>query len=497
MSYIKKFKGILSSFLLLGFISAFFGVFASECRVSAAFIPDVDKIYSEGVYMVNLDTNVVVYSKNENTRYYPASITKIMTAVVILENCPDINAKVRIGSDAFNEFWGTDKNKHNVSNVALEAGQTNISYRDCLYGLMVSSGCEAANILALNLCGSIEDFVAMMNNKAKEIGCLDTHFGNAHGLWQEDNYTTPYDMYLITRYAYDHVPKFMDISDAHSYDFPGNKNNPDGYTKYNTNPLISASSEYYLDYVHGVKTGSIDEYYDKDGNTHPGGRCLVTTAQKDGLSYILVTMQAPFYSETGESINYAAKDHYNLYEWAYKSFVYQTVVSENEVCTEAKVEQGENDRVQLITRNQFATLVPKNLSNNKDNENGSGENQENPENSGGESTVSPVQKKISLLYDKILAPVKKGEVLGKLEVIYQGELVQTIDLIAAKSVERSQVAYITDRAKALTDTSWFKPLLLLLALCLIVQFILLTVRRRILIQEARRMERRRKRNSYK
>lgn len=485
MSVVKKSKGILSIFMIF----VIFIGFSSYCKVNAVFVPDVEKIYSEGVYMVNLDTEVVIYAKNEHQRYYPASITKIMTAIITLENCPDLNAIVRVGSDAMNEFWGDDLNKRGASTVAFEIGQDNLTYMDCLYGLMVSSGCEVGNILALNLCNTIEDFVTLMNKKAQELGCEDTHFANTHGLWEEDNYTTAYDMYLITRYAYDHVPKFMDICDTYSYQFPPNENNPDGYTKYNTNPLISASSEFYLDYVHGVKTGSIGEYYDKEGVTHPGGRSLVTTAQKNGFTYITVSLQAPFYNENGEKYNYNALDHYNLYEWAYKSFVYQTVVSENEICAEVNVEQGENDRLQLMARNQFTTIIPKDLAEGGGEE-GSSENPSSP-------AVSPVQKKVDLLYDEIIAPVEKGEVLGKLEVIYQGELVQTIDLIAAKSIERSQVAYIADRARSLTDTSWFYPLLLLLGLCLIVLFVLLAIRRRKLLQEARRKERMRKRNSYK
>lgn len=481
MSAVKKSKGILSFFMIF---AIFIGI-SSYNKINAAFVPDVEKIYSEGVYMVNLDTNVVIYAKNEHQRYYPASITKIMTAIVTLENCPDLNAKVRVGSDAMNEFWGDDLNKRGASTCAFEIGQDNLTYMDCLYGLMVSSGCEAGNILALNLCDTIEDFVALMNKKAQELGCEDTHFANTHGLWEEDNYTTAYDMYLITRYAYDRVPKFMDISDTYSYQFPANDNNPDGYTKYNTNPLISASSDFYLEYVHGVKTGSIDEYYDKDGTTHPGGRTLVSTAQKNGFAYILVTLQAPFYNENNEKYNYSALDHYNLYEWAYKSFVYSTVVSENEICAEVNVEQGENDRLQLVSRNPFTTIIPKDLAEGE--ENGDASN----------SSTSPVQKKVTLMYDNIIAPVEKGEVLGKLEMIYQGELVQTIDLVAAKSIERSQVAYIADRANSLTDTSWFFPLLVLLGLCIVAQIILHSVRRRKLLQEARKRERMRRRNSYK
>lgn len=461
-----------------GLIFVFVLQLVSGLRVNAAFVPNIDKIYSEGAYMVNLNTDVVVYSKNENQRFYPASTTKIMTAIIVLENCDDakLNSTVRIGHDAFNEFWSGDKNKEGASNAALEAGQTNITYLDCLYALMLVSACEAGNILALNLCGSIEDFTALMNEKAQEIGCKDTHFANTHGLWEEDNYSTPYDMYLIAKYGYDRVPRFMEICDTDSRSFPANQYNPDGYVKYNINPLISPSSEYYLEYAHGIKTGSIDCYYDKDGNVHDGGRCLVSSAQKDGFTYLLVTMQAPYFNEAGERINFAAKDHFNLYSWAYNYFTYQTVVEQDQPYTEVDVEQGEENRLVLLARNDFTTIVPKELA---------------------ESGDSPVQIKKSLIYDQVTAPVSRGEILGKLDIVYQGELVETVDLIAAKSVARSQVAFLADRAKSLTDTSWFTPLLILLGVCIAALLVLLSVRRRKLIREARRRERQRRRNSYR
>lgn len=202
MRYVKKYRSILAYLLIFAFIIQF----STGLTVSADFVPVVDKIYSEGVYMVNLDTDVVIYAKNENKRFYPASITKIMTAIVVLENCPDLDSSVRVGYDSTNEFWEGDPNKAGASNAAFEAGQNNLTYRDCLYALMLVSACEAANILALNLCGSIENFTVLMNATAKRLGCTGTHFSNTHGLWEAENYSTPYDMYLISRYAYDRVP---------------------------------------------------------------------------------------------------------------------------------------------------------------------------------------------------------------------------------------------------------------------------------------------------
>ena len=467
MLNVKKYGGFFSFILIFAIIFQF----SPQFKVNAAFVPDIDTVYSEGVYMVNLDTGITVYAKNENRRFYPASITKIMTAVIVIENCPGLDEKVTISSKAFDEFWLGDPNKEGVSDAGLEAGQTNVSYRDCLYGLMVASGCEAANVLALNIAGSVEGFTAMMNAKAQSLGCLDTHFSDAHGLWEAENYTTPYDMYLITRYAYDRVPGFMEISDAASHVFPPNDRNPDGYTKYNTNPLITPGSDFYLDYAHGIKTGSLPNYVDSSG-THDGFRCLVSTAQKNGYTYMLVTMQAP-YKIDGVNYNYAAADHVNLYEWALDNFVFQTVVEESEICKEIDVEQGEENRLQLVTADSFSTLLPRELAEKM-----------------AEGESGPLQRKITMLYDEIIAPVSKGELIGQMDVIYQGETIATLNLVAARSIDRSQVAYIMDRAKSLLDTSWFIPLLILLGFLLITLFVLLSIRRRQLIIEARRKARR-------
>ena len=129
-----------------------------------------------------------------------------MTALVALENIKDFNAKVVVNSTATDEFWSGNPNYEGPSTADIRSGQENVTYWDCLYALMVCSACEAGNILAVNIAGSIPDFVAMMNAKAAEIGCTGTHFANTHGLYSEDNYTTARDLYLITRYAMDNYP---------------------------------------------------------------------------------------------------------------------------------------------------------------------------------------------------------------------------------------------------------------------------------------------------
>ena len=160
-------------------------------------LPDDVTIYSEAAYLVNLDTNEAVYQKNADKRLVPASLTKIMTAILLLEEYKDnigalSTTYVSGSSTCFDELYMTG-----ASTADIRIGEE-VSYKDLLYALMLRSACEAANIIAYNVAGSLEGFVQMMNDKAAELGCTDTHFTNAHGLFWKDHYTTAREMAIIT-----------------------------------------------------------------------------------------------------------------------------------------------------------------------------------------------------------------------------------------------------------------------------------------------------------
>lgn len=470
MRFVTKstiFSSLFSLFLALSILTPFLSVKAE------AFEPD-STVYSEGVYMVNLDTDIPVFTKNENTRYYPASTTKIMTAIVVMENCSNLDAYVKVTYDATNEFWEGDPNKEGPSNAAIEVGQNNLTYRDCLNALMISSACEAANVLALNISGTLEGFAQLMTEKAKEIGCKDTNFSNAHGLWEAENYTTPYDLYLISKYAYDNVPGFMEICDTYEYEMPANSSNPNGYSKQNTNQLIRNNSDnpFYYEYAHGIKTGSIDYYWDESGEKHDGGRCLVSTASKGGFTYMLVTMQAPYKNSSGENYNYAAEDHINIYKWAFSTFNYVSVISEGEIIAEMAVDMGENaDYVRLCAASSYATLLPQDLD------------------------ISTIQRVINYANPdkKIDAPIEKGAILGSVTLKLYDEELANINLIAADNVSLSQIASFTRKAKEILDTTEFKVLLIVLAILIIAVIIAVQVKKAAKQEAARRAKAREKR----
>ncbi len=471
MRKVKNFAVIMSIILLC---ATFFGSFSA----SAAFTPNF-KLNSEGVYMVNTDTDIVVVSKNAHKKLYPASTTKIMTCLVALENIKDFNAYVLCPYTAFNEFDRSNPNPNfngGVSNAAIEPRQTNITYWDLLYTLMVCSACESANILAYNIGGeSIENFVQMMNDKAKEIGCKNTHFSNPHGLFDENNYTTAYDLYLITKYAIDNYPRFMEICDTYSYDMPANEYNPDGYTKYQTNQMMMPDSEFYFPGVHGVKTGSIDYYYYKnpDGtfdyeNVDKGSRALVTTAERDGFHYIIVTLNAPYFDSEGNKVQSSFEDHVNLYNWAFDEFEYTRVIEKNEQITQIDVEKGKDaDKVGLIVTDNYYTLLPSSLDS------------------------STIQRKIIYASDEVLeAPVEKGIEMATLELLLNGETLTRLPLVTESRIDLDMMEFYKEKIGDVMATWQFKTIvvlvIVLIILCIITSALRKNYKKRVLEMNRRR-----------
>ena len=456
----------------VGFAVLFGGV--SDVKTSA-FATDVDT-YSTGYYMVNLDLGAVVAAKNENERCYPASITKVMTAIVAIENCSDLDMHMEVTYEATNEFWEGDPNYEGAGTCGLAVGQSELTMRDCLYGLLIKSGCEAGNVIALNICETIPDFVELMNKKAKEIGCTDTHFGNTHGLWQADNYSTPHDLLLIGKYAYENVPLLMEIANTEQYVMPANKYNPEPYTLYNVNSLIRNISDnpYYYEYAKGIKTGSIDKYWDENGNEHPGVANLLSTATKNGFNYMLVTTGAPYYENESEGIKLNGHfiDSIALYKWAFKNLDIVEVINEHTVAGNIKVDMGENaDVVTLKPSASFSTLLPTGL------------------------TKSIIEQELTITAEMndnkaVVAPIEKGQVMGTLELKLDGECIWTTNVVASQSVELSQVEYTMRMINSIFDKGWFKACVISLAVLIVLDVVLNAVQKnRIAKLEARQRRR--------
>jgi len=279
------------------------------------------QLHSRSAYMYDMNANEYVYKINENEKLPPASILKIMTCLLVLEKVPDLEQIIEVPQTAFDEFTNGDPNTDNAADAGICPGQTNLTYTDALHAMMLASGCEASNILAYNAGGGdMSRFISDMNKKAKTIGCKNTNITNAHGLYNPDNYTTAYDMFLITKYAYDNYPVFAEICAKEEYIMPANMKYPDGYKILTANAFLRRKDNpRYFEYATGVKSGSINEYYDGEGAYYDGFTTLVTIAEKDGAKFMIVTLGAPYYDDEHKRAAFNYDDHTKLYKWAFEN----------------------------------------------------------------------------------------------------------------------------------------------------------------------------------
>lgn len=251
--------------------------------------------------LMDMDSGRVLSEKNKDKKMLIASTTKIMTAIITIENI-DINKEVEIGKEILT-MYGT--------NIYIELGEK-ITIRDLLYGLLLRSGNDASVALATAVSGKEEDFVKLMNKKAKEIGMVNTIFHNPHGLDEEtENYSTAYDMALLSQYAYQNET-YKEISKTTKYTA---KTKEKTYLWYNRNKLLS-SYEYC--------TGG------KNGYTPRAGRTLVTTASKDNLNLTAITLSDPNEYET----------HKYLYEKYFSEYRNYVIIDKNKFSVDKNLYEG-------------------------------------------------------------------------------------------------------------------------------------------------------------
>ncbi len=263
-------------------------------------------LYSNSSILIDSSTGQILYEHNAYEKTYPASTTKLMTAILTLENC-NLSDSVTVDKDALN---GIPKS---YTTAALKAGET-LTVEQLLHVLLIPSANDAANVLAYHIAGSIDNFAIMMNSKAKEIGCKNTHFVNPSGIHDDEHYSTAYDMALIGKYA-NTFEEIREIATQTSYSLP---NLPDGKERVfkTTNTLITPKNKYYYEYATGLKTG----YTDKAKS------CIVAKAEKDDIELICVVLGG---DKTEDLKSERELDCHTLFEYGFNNFKYSTICSKN------------------------------------------------------------------------------------------------------------------------------------------------------------------------
>lgn len=254
--------------------------------------PKGPKTASLSAVLMEADTGIVVYNKKMNEKRYPASTTKIMTALLTIENC-ELTDQVTFTQTGINEIYS------NNSNIGMQVGEV-LTVEQCLYALLLESANEVATQLAEHVGGSVENFTNMMNQRAEELGCTGTHFNNASGLPDENHYTTAYDLALILQECIKNET-FITINGTYQYELAATNLNPAPRPLTNHHPLIQPGQYHYEGIIAG-KTG----YTDMSKNT------LVSAAEKDGSTYLAVTL--------GSDIGGVIFDTTNLFNYGFGEF---------------------------------------------------------------------------------------------------------------------------------------------------------------------------------
>ncbi|WP_300638604.1 D-alanyl-D-alanine carboxypeptidase family protein, partial [uncultured Oscillibacter sp.] len=279
------------------------------------------EIQGKAALLIDQKTGAAIYALNEHDELYPASLTKIMTCLLVLEAVDE--GRLKLNQEITATPSALEGLAEDGSTAGIEAGEI-LTVEELLYCLMVVSANEAGAILAEKISGSVDSFVERMNAKAAELGCENTHFMNPHGYHDSQHYTSAWDLYLITKAALEY-PDFMRICDTSSHTVPATNSSEERQLN-NTNFLIRSGRDYYNPDVHGVKTGSHSQ----------AGHCLVSTAQHASMDLLCVVLGADrVQKEDGSWWTYSFDYTNKLYDWAFGNFSYQTILKEDDVAGEA------------------------------------------------------------------------------------------------------------------------------------------------------------------
>ncbi|MBE6720257.1 MAG: hypothetical protein E7571_06355 [Ruminococcaceae bacterium] len=404
------------------------------------------KMYSDAYMLINLDDDEfpVIAAKNQDKKKFPASLTKIVTAMVTINNVDDLQAKTKVSESAILVLANTG-----AQVAGLKAGDE-LTIEQLLYLTMVHSACDACEVLAEYVAGSIPAFVKMMNDWVKSIGCENTNFVNPDGLHDENHYTTASDMATITLEALQD-DTFTKIATTQQYVY-------DGTTFIHTNFMLDKYHvTYYYEYAEGIKTGS----------TSQAGYCVITKAAKDGYNYLAVVMDAPIKKLKGIDTKCSFIDAATIFDWAFDSLKYSTVIRMNDLVHEVPVENGKDaDTVQLVAAADVTTLVPVSLDPSA-------------------VIIKPVDPP-----QKLDAPIKQGDRVCKAEVIYADKVIATVDLVAAKNVELSTFLTVKNKMQSFFGRKEVLAVLLVL-IALVVLYILVFAKR--MHKDKKRIEEKRRR----
>ncbi|MCD7753440.1 MAG: D-alanyl-D-alanine carboxypeptidase [Clostridiales bacterium] len=441
----KRYR-ILSLFLALVLVFSMatpLSARAEDLSQVSQLVADME-IDANAALLVNMTEDVIYYEQNAYDKVYPASITKVMTALLVLEAVDRGDLSLDTKITAGGETWLDIPSDGSTQNIQI--GET-MSVEDLLYCLLLPSANEAANILAQAVSGTVSSFVELMNRRATELGCTGTHFANPHGIQDEDHYTTCYDLYLIARAAMSNET-FRTIVSTDSYTVPAT-NMSEERTFSNTNGLLTSKkySGYVYDSCIGIKTGS----------TSDAGYCLLAAAEEDGTTLISVVMGAETTVDNDGTHRMQFSESARLLKWGFSNFSYHSILDLDTPVAEVPVTLGVDvDSVLVVPSGTLDALLPNDI------------------------TADSFTVEYETV-DSVEAPVEAGDVLGTLTVYLEGEAYGSVDLVAATSVEQSSFLATKKAIEDFISDNWLKAAIglgVIVVLVIVLRLTLLRPKRR-------------------
>lgn len=375
--------------------------------VPAYAVEDID-IDATAVLLLDGESETVLYEKNAHERRYPASITKVMTALLVVEAID--RGELRLDQPITASANAVSSLPADASTAGIDPGET-LTVEQLLYCLLVVSANEVGNIFAEELCGTVTAFVGEMNKRAEELGCEDTHFVNTSGLPDENHYSTAWDIWLITREAmkYD---LFMTVCNTKAYaiaDDPATAHIDETHDLHSTNLLISnwRALGYLYSGAQGIKTGTTDA----------AGHCLVSTAVRADRSLVSVMLGCKAVPDpiNGGKVANTFIETPRLFDWGFSNFATRTVLPADEMICEVPVALSQQTNYVVVHPAYDATAVLPN-----------------------DLEIEDLQRNITLDYEVVNAPITAGDRLGEITLSYGDTEYVTVPLLAMSDVSASR-----------------------------------------------------------
>ncbi len=337
----------------------------------------MENVKAEAYVLMDADSGTILAAHNENKRLPPASMTKLMTLILGVEALEAGKVELKDKVITSENAW-----KMGGSQIYLAPGES-MTYEEMLIAIAAGSANDACVAVGEHLEGTHQNFVDKMNDKVRDLGLKDTHFVNAYGLPAEGHYSSAYDMAAIARYALSH-PRLLEYTSIKEYNLRQGK-----FKLYNTNKLL-----WWYQGADGFKTGWTNE----------AKYCLTSTVKRDGLRLISVVMASP-------EVRGHFRDSMELYNYGFAKYAYKSFFTRDSVCGVVQVGKGMEDGVEAVAIEDAGMIYPK----------------------GDKANLTT--KKELLPY--ISAPVIKGQKLGEIQILKDGDLQKTIDIVSAKDIARS------------------------------------------------------------